>query len=124
MRVDDFKINKTDLVPNEAAMVRGDQRYVLYKKVSNVEQKEALGHYLGVRRKNDSTEASVIIYYRKSSAGSQVFSDSSDLTVGEKKHIFKFIGNEFENEEKLVSWRIDLVENGEIISSEQSYLWE
>lgn len=124
MRVDDFKMRNTLLAEHDAAMIRGDQNYVLFGKVSQADREKTIGHYLGVRRQDASKPAVLKLQYQQSKTGSKILSRTQNLPAGLEYFEFKLAGDDFLTNGRILTWKLDLVEEGKTIASEQSYLWE
>lgn len=124
MRIDHFKLSSAGTTGRNAEMIRGDQNYVLYGKLTNNERDSAIGHYIGVRRKKSNKPAVVKLEYQLSNTGSQKHSNSHSFLKNESYHEFKFLGSSYLKSQRIVTWKISLLENGIVVDSQHSYLWE
>jgi len=123
LRVDDFKLKSSILESKAAPMVRGDQSYLLFGKLTAEERKSAIGHYLIVRRKNADVPGIVRFYYQQVDTGSKKLLKERELPQGEDKAEFRVIGDEYFTKGRILAWKVELIEGGEVIATEQSYLW-
>lgn len=124
MRIDDFKLSAANAIGRKAAMIRGDQNYVLYGKISKNERKNAIGHYIGIRRKNNNNPAVAQIQYQLSHTGSKKYSQSHSFAKGDSYHEFKFLGKNYLNSSRMVAWKVSLLEGEVMLDSQHSYFWE
>ena len=124
LRVDVFKHRSTELVSHDAAMVRGDQNYVMYGLVSDSEREASIGHYYTISRSDTTYPAMVKFSYLQAATQSKVLEKRAHLPAGAKVAEFNFIGEEFAKKGKVLAWRVDLLEDKKVIATEKSFMWE
>lgn len=122
--VDLFKLRGAELADHDAAMVRGDQNFVLYGRVSDKERDLSEGIYYVVRRRDVDREATVRFSYQRAGTGSKMMVKTVKLPEGVKRHEFTFVGEDFKKDGKVLAWKAELIEDGKVVSSKQSYMWE
>jgi hypothetical protein len=110
-------------------MVRGEIQRRLYGAVSESERQDRLGQYFTVQWNDDSgvgQAVEVVFDYQQASTGSRLKREvrgfDPEATSGQAE--FKFIGESFRQEGRVLAWRAALKRGGRELASEQSYLWE
>lgn len=124
MEVDVFRHRDTELLGNDAAMVRGDQQYVMFQKLSNQERADTLGQYYTIKRREAEKPAVVEFNYLQSRTGSEVLTKKIPLAIGDQRAFFSVIGKNFIENGRVLAWKVDLIEDNKLVATEQSYLWE
>jgi len=122
--VDLFHMRSTELAGHEAGMVRGDQLRVLYGKVETNERVRQLGQYYTFRRSQLNEEAVVKFFYQQVDTRSKVYQVDLPMEAGVATVEFANSGEDYLKRGRLLAWKAELWQGGEIVTSEQSYMWE
>lgn len=135
LTVDKFTLRDYKIEDNDVPMVRGDQQKRLYGAVSLKEHEARLGQYYEVRwnlrGKEQLTAGSrngalIIFRYRQAATASQLKLITKRYPVGvtNGKIDFQIIGNDYKEHGRVLAWKAELVLNGRVIESKQSFLWK
>jgi hypothetical protein len=114
---------------NEAddPMVRHEKTRRLYGAISMEERRQRLGQYYTMFWKADSsTEKEILFQFLQGKSGSHVKSMRRQIASGSPsgKEEFAVIGDDYFDNGRVLAWKCSLISNGEVIATEQSYLWE
>jgi hypothetical protein len=123
LEVDDFKLRSIQLADRDAPMVRADQSFFLFGRVSMEERKAALGQYLTIRRRDTQNPAELKIYYQQAKTGSKILSRTHSFQEGDQTYEWKVTGEEYIQQGRILAWKIELWENKKMLASKQSYMW-
>lgn len=125
LRVDSFKMRDTELADKKAAMVRGDQSYLLFGKISEAERGITAGHYLTARRKDTGEAVKMRFTYQQVRTGSKKLVKEVQLTPDVLIHEFNVSGEDYRVNGRILAWHLELLsDTGKPIASKQSYLWQ
>lgn len=110
-------------------MVRGEVQRRLYGAVSASEREDRIGQYYTVQWHDDSAlgkPVEVVFDYQQAATGSRVKRETRgfDPQSSSGQTEFKFIGEEFRDNGRVLAWRVALMRGGRELASKQSYLWE
>ncbi|SHK12242.1 hypothetical protein SAMN02745181_3322 [Rubritalea squalenifaciens DSM 18772] len=133
LAVNKFHLRDAEVVGRDSAMIRGEQRRLLYGAVSMEEQKQRLGEYFTVRWKLDEGSAmahhgdtQVILKYQQAGTASKILKMSRRYSKGVKKGVseFEIKGEDYQSNGRVLAWRVELVHAGKMVASQQSYMWD
>ncbi len=125
LRVDSFKMKDTELANKNAAMVRGDQNYLLFGKISKPEREKTAGHYLTVRRKDTGDAVKMRFTYQQVRTGSKKLVKEAQLAPDVLHHEFSVSGEDYKTNGRILAWHLELLsDTGKSLASKQSYLWQ
>ena len=129
----DLPLKSTDL-PNERwqeAPLRANAQYVLYGANTNKERRLRLGdyYYLSWYDAEPQKPVRVEMLYTQALTGADVLSRVVEYTApresaGSRKEKFHFSGPERAKRGDVMTWKVNLYCDGQLVDSLQSYLWE
>ena len=127
--VKQFTLRDQNTDEGSEPMVRQEKLRRLYGAVSLEERKGRLGQYytaLWSAPESVGQDRSIILYYQQGGSGSLIKTMRRDLprSSTEGKEEFAVIGNDYFDNGRVLTWKMDLVVGGQTIASKQSYLWE
>ncbi len=107
-------------------MLQFERRQHLHGAITRAEQKEREGHYYVFWWKDkERTPAVVQLEYRQANTGSQVKVKevAVDRVRRNNKTRFQITGEEYHIDGEVTSWRVSVLRDGQVVASDQSYLW-
>ena len=127
--VKQYTLRDQDTADNDDPMVKQEKLRRLYGAISLEERKQKLGQYYTILWSLPDSTASareIIFRYQQGGSGSRVKTMTRNLPQGtsDGKEEFGIIGDDYFNNGRVLAWKTDLLVDGAIIASEQSYLWE
>ena len=114
-------------VVNQDSSISFERQYRLFGAVTALDKRQRFGNYFDffwrARRPADLT---VRLEYRQQKLHALVQAQEiSYLNVrGNHKTEFKVIGDDYFDDGRVIAWRCLLIENGQIVAENRSYLWE
>jgi len=87
------------------------------------ERKAAIGEYFTFRRKKKSQSAEIVFKYLQSASQSKIQEKRILFPEGKRVIELAINGEEYAFKGKILAWRAELHQDGEVIGHEQSYLW-
>ena len=123
--VKQFTLRDQDTQGEADPMLRNEKLRRLYGAVSLEERKGRLGQYYTALW-NADPGASKEIVFRYQQGGSRIKQMRREIPAGtsEGKEEFAVIGDDYFENGRVLTWKMDLIVDGQTISSKQSYLWE
>jgi hypothetical protein len=127
------KVKHQLLIPTERfrtmdRAIAFERQYLLFGAVSAKEQRERTGHYYAFLWKADDRTQPVTIRfdYRQADTGLEVFTKEEVVTKVKSSNWTKLqvTGPEYFGNGRVTSWKFTLLQGGQEIASQQSYLWE
>ena len=109
------------------ASITFERSYRLFGAVTGVEQRARYGHYFDFFwRAKRPANVTVRLEYRQEKLRSYVQARevSYPNARGRRKTEFAIIGDDYFNDGRVTAWRCLLIENGQIVAENRSYLWE
>ena len=109
-------------------MVQFEQKHHLHGAVSKEEQRSREGHYYTFAwSTSDLTSPALLRFeYRQKQTGPTV--QTVELPIDDvrktNRSTVSIIGEAYHTLGPVSSWRVSIVRNGEVVASDQSYLWE
>lgn len=116
-----------DMNQTDDPMVRHEKARRLYGAVSMAERRQRLGQYYTILWNADpAAEKEIRFEYLQGKSGSRVKNMQRDIVPGTSSGEVEFavIGDDYFDNGRVLAWKCSLVSNGEVIATEQSYLWE
>jgi len=109
-------------------MVQFEQKHYLHGAISNEERRNREGHYYTFAwNTTDTTSPAVVRFeYRQKETGPAVQTVEVPVDPVRKSNrtTVAIIGDAYHTLGPVRSWRVSIVRNGEVVVSDQSYLWE
>lgn len=129
LHVDVFHLKSTELENVRVGMVRGEQRKRLYGAITHQQQLERIGLYYTALWDDPSLaqEGGTLKFeYLQHITGADVQVLEHKIPTGQVKGSvdFSIIGSDYLRKGRVLAWRLTYQRGGEVIASEQSYLWE
>lgn len=131
LQVRHFHLQDVDLADSGAEMARGEQLYRLRGAVTMEERTSRLGHYYTVMWENDRVGGhgggmKVVMEYQQAATASKVLRMSREIPndAASGKMEFRITGEAYRVGGRVLAWRVQLLRDGKVIASEQSYLWK
>jgi len=127
--VKQFTLRDSGNPDRDDPMVRGEIQQRMYGAVSDSERRDRLGQYYTVQWWDQSevgSPAELVFDYQQAATGSEVKREvrgfDAEATSGQAE--FRFVGEEFRKDGRVLAWRVALMRGGYELASKQSYLWE
>lgn len=115
----------------ESAPLRANALYVMHGAESEKARRNCVGDYYFVTwyDAQPSQPVRLVMHYTQAATGSQGLTSTVERTKprmsrGRHTERFFFSGEERRLKGDILTWRIDLYVNGQVVDSKQSYLWE
>lgn len=118
---------------DERGLVRAEQRKLLYGAVTMEERRARLGQYYKVRWDVGKLDVSpsagateVVFRYHQAGTASKELRKAVRYDAGVEQGVaeFEVKGASYHENGRVLTWRVELRRNGEVLDSRQSYLWE
>jgi hypothetical protein len=127
--VKQFTLRDSGRPDGDDPMVRGEVQRRMYGAVSNSERRDRLGQYYTVEWRDESLvgkPVELVFDYQQAVTGSRVKRETRgfDAQATSGRAEFKFIGEEFRRDGRVLAWRVALMRGGRELAAKQSYLWE
>jgi len=116
-----------DVGGTDDPMIRHDKMRRLYGAISMEERRQRLGQYYTILWNADpAAEKEVRFEYLQGKSASRVKSMRREIAPGTSsgKVEFSVIGDDYFDNGRVLAWKCSLISGGDVISTEQSYLWE
>jgi hypothetical protein len=117
--------SKTAVVQD--ASIAFERQYRLYGAVTAIDKHQRYGDYFDFFwRAKRTADVKVRLEYRQEKLHSFVQAQEASYSSirGNHKTEFKVIGDDYENDGRVIAWRCLLINNGQIVAENRSYLWE
>lgn len=127
------KVKQTHLIPNERVRAQDpaltfERQYLLYGAVTAAQQMERAGQYWAAQWKADDRSQPVTVRfdYRQAQTGLKVHTLEEVVDPVKRSNWSKFqvTGAAYSGDGLVTAWKLTLLQNGQEIASQQSYLWE
>ena len=127
------KVKTTHLIPNERytasdPSLNFERQYLMHGAVTAAEQMERGGNYYAILWKaNDRSQPVTVRFeYRQANTGLEVRTIDQVVEDVRRNNWSKFqvTGTPYWTDGRVSAWKVTLLQNGEVIASQQSYLWE
>lgn len=120
-------LRNQDVNETDDPMVRNEKARRLYGAISMEERRQRLGQYYTILWNSDpSTEKEIRFQFLQGKSGSRVKNMERKIASGTSsgKVDFAVIGDDYFDNGRVLAWKCSLISDGEVIATEQSYLWE
>lgn len=120
-------IRDQETITGDDVMVHHEKIRRLYGAISMEERAQRLGQYYTVLWKAEAgADKEILFEYQQAKSGSEVKQMRRVLDAGSAsgKVEFSIIGDNYYENGRVLTWKISLISGGEVIATEQSYLWE
>jgi hypothetical protein len=127
LTVKQFTLRDQDTAKQDDPMVQNEKLRRLYGAVSLEERKGRLGQYFTALWNADAgLDKEIVFRYQQGGSGSRIKEMRRKIPAGTShgKEEFSVIGDNYFRNGRVLSWKMELITNGETIASKQSYLWE
>ncbi len=127
------KVKQFHLIPTERLRtadrsISFERQYLLRGAVTAAEQRERAGQYYAVLWKahDRSQPVTVKFQYRQANSGLETVSQEETVTDVRRSNWTKFqvTGPDYHSLGRVTSWKLTLERDGQVLASQQSYLWE
>lgn len=113
--------------PATNEMINFERARINYGAVSNQDRQQRYGfYYTFFWRTKRTADLTVRFEYRQQKLGSHVSAKefTYNAVKGAVKTDFTVIGDEYNQDGRVIAWRALLIENGHIVALNQSFLWD
>lgn len=117
--------SKTSTV--QEASLRFERQYRLFGAVTALDRRQRFGHYFDFFwRAKRPANVTVRLEYRQEKLHAHVQAQeiSYQNVRGTRKTEFRVVGDDYFDDGRVIAWRCLLIENGQIVAENRSYLWE
>ena len=114
-------------VVNQDSSIAFERQYRLFGAVTRLDQHQRFGNYFDFFwRAKRPADLTVRLEYRQEKLHALVQAQeiSYPNVHGSHKTEFKVIGDDYFDDGRVIAWRCMLIENGQIVAENRSYLWE
>lgn len=127
------KVKTYHLIPTERIRtfdrsLSFERQYLLRGAVTAGDQRERGGQYYSFLWKVDdrSQPVTLNLQYRQANTGLEIHSQKEEVTKVKRSNWTKFqvIGPDYYDKGRVTSWKLTVERGGEVLASQQSYLWE
>ncbi len=104
-----------------------ERQYRLFGAVTTLDQRQRFGDYFDFFwRARRPADVSVRLEYRQEKLHDYVQAQEISYrnVRGTRKTEFKVIGDDYVDDGRVIAWRCLLIENGQIVAENRSYMWE
>ena len=102
-----------------------EYKHYMHGAITSQERRDRQGNYYTVMWRVDNPGAvNIRLDYRQGDSRSQV--NTKEVTDNGRRGTVKFEinGPEYQNGGKVTAWKVTLLQNGSVVGSQQSFLWE
>ena len=131
LQVRPFHLKDAKVTDINAQMARGEQLYRFRGAVTMEERMSRLGYYYTVtwKKNQGDTKAgkmTLVMEYQQAATASKVLRMSRDIPsdVDSGKVEFRIAGESYRVGGQVLSWRIRMMQDGQVLAEKQSYLWK
>ena len=124
------KVKAFHLVPGEQKYAADpaipfEYKHYMHGAITSQEKRDRQGNYYTVMWRTDNAgPVTIRLEYRQGDSRSQVNSQEVGASGGSGTVKFEVNGAEYQNGGKVTAWKASLIQNGSVIGSQQSFLWE
>lgn len=114
-------------IANQDSSIAFERQYRMFGAVTQLDQRQRFGNYLDFFwRAKRPADLTVRLEYRQEKLHALVQAQeiSYPNIHGSHKTGFKVIGDDYLDDGRVIAWRCLLIENGQIVAENRSYLWE
>ncbi len=126
-KVNPYHLKPGMYVKTDDAMILFEQTHHLHGAVTAEEYAEKYGNYYNVfwKSKSPGSQVTVRFEYRQTKTGAEVHQIDAVVTA-KKKNVTKFRinGEHYTSGGTVSSWRALILQNGEVVAENKSFLWK
>jgi hypothetical protein len=114
-------------IVNQDSSITFERQYRMFGAVTRLDQRQRYGDYLNFFwRAKRPADLTVRLEYRQEKLHALVQAQeiSYPNIHGSHRTEFKVIGDDYFDDGRVIAWRCLLIENGQIVAENRSYLWE
>ena len=114
-------------VANQDSSIAFERQYRLFGAVTKLDQHQRFGNYFDFFwRAKRPADLTVRLEYRQEKLHALVQAQeiSYPNVHGSHKTEFKVVGDDYFDDGRVIAWRCLLIENGQVVAENRSYLWE
>lgn len=127
-KVQMFHLKSAAPMDSKDRLIQSETKKRLWGAISNTERHERLGNYYTVHWHTNDTANPVVVKfdYRQANTGSKTFSMEQTYSSPRRssKTDFTVTGPAYHTQGRVVAWRIQVVQAGQVIGEETSFLWD
>lgn len=102
-----------------------EYKHYMYGAITSQEKRDREGHYYTVMWRVEKTGPVTIRFeYRQGDSRSEVKRQEAGATGQRGTVKFEVNGADYQTGGKVTAWKITLLQNGDVVGSQQSFLWE
>lgn len=109
-------------------LISSETKKRMWGAITNQERMDRMGNYYTVHWNTGDTSSPVVVKmdYRQANTGSKVFTqEKSYPNPGRSnKTDFTVTGQAYHTQGRVVSWRVQVIQGGQVIGEETSFLWD
>ncbi len=124
-----FHLRDRQMAIQNVDAIKAETKYRFGNAVSSQEYRDKLGQYYVCRWSTsiaDDQRGTVVVElnYRQAKTGQEIQSKSQEVSARKGKVEFAITGDEYLQRGKVLAWQAEVKQNGRVLASEQSFLWE
>ena len=127
-KVQMFHLKTPNPVASKDYLISSETKKRMWGAISNQERMERVGNYYTVHwRTNDSATPVVVkMEYRQANTGSKLYTQEKTYASPgtSNKTEFTVTGQAYQTQGRVVAWRIQVIQGGQVIGQETSFLWD
>ncbi len=127
-KVKQFHLIPTERVVSSDRSITFERQHLLRGAITAAEQRERAGQYYAVLWKvhDRSQPVTVKFQFRQANSGLEIATIEQTVTDVRRSNWTKFqvTGPDYHGRGRVTSWKITLERQGQVLASQQSYLWE
>lgn len=127
-KVQIFHLKSPRPVASKDYLIASETKKRMWGAISNQERMDRVGNYYTVHWKTSDTSTPVVVKmeYRQANTASKLF--TQEVTVSSprrsNKTEFTVTGDAYHTQGRVVSWRVQVIQGGQVIGEETSFLWD
>lgn len=127
-KVQMFHIKSLQSVQSKDRFIDSETKKRMWGAISNRERLERVGNYYTVHWRTSDTATPVVVRldYRQANTGSKTFTQEQSYANPRRsnKTDFTVTGAAYHTQGRVVSWRVQVLQGGQVIGEETSFLWD
>jgi hypothetical protein len=109
-------------------LISSETKKRMWGAISNQERADRMGNYYTVHWKTPDTATPVVVRfeYRQANTGSKLFTQEQAYPNPGRsnKTEFTVTGEAYHTQGRVVAWRVQVIQGGQVIGEETSFLWD
>jgi hypothetical protein len=127
LTVKQYHLRENMFQQNVDLMARGEVQRLLHGAVTVEERRQKVGQYYQVvwnQPDSSSSEVEIVFDYLQAGSGSKVKSLERRFPAQDRVDAhFSVVGSDYQQNGRVLAWRVSVKRNGTVIASKQSYMW-